>query len=471
MILVDIDLHTGVETYTLRLCEGGSPFVTTISGIRYQYDPRLIIPISFGIRISADEYGSVVRGSASVGDVEFALDEEVWGFLDYHWQGREIRIYVAEIGDTYEDFELVYKGQVENLTHDTLTAKVSIVSLGIKLDVPLISEFYDDTFPESIRGKPKPKLRGQGKSLAPVLINEDQQIYDVSSLGCEVSEVRVGGIVWNEGSVIPSQGEWVNNISLGTIQLGSPTLGLGVRCDAKSIDWASVTTAFLVREIVEGKDGSVDDSSMTQLNLDAPYLIGFYTSLDPINAQDALDLIMNGVVGFWAESFLGPISAGVIASPEETEDDEFNDVNIMSLNQTKLIAPAYRISVEYSRNWEPESNFAGEIDEVTKQNLSLGGVVVEVYENLSILNIEPRSVDVPLIRSLVNEAADVIEIRDRASAAWGSARKLYDLNVQDILPDLYSTGLIDYLMVNGNFRIHSVQRTLGGGSNVIQVWG
>ena len=63
------------------------------------------------------------------------------------------------------------------------------------------------------------------------------------------------------------------------------------------------------------------------------------------------------------------------------------------------------------------------------------------------------------------------DIRDRLSEAWGTARRLYDVSARITAPALYSTVSVSYMMVSGNFRVHSTVRSLGGGLPVLQLWG
>ncbi len=473
-ILVEIDLHDGSVVSTFRIKNGiDGPMSVFVNDERVQYDPRLFTPIELGVRVSAEQYGIPLRGLANVGDIQFAIDESIWSLLDYHWKGREIRVFLANQGDRYEDFELIYKGQVEELTHDTLIGSITTIDLGIKHDTPWVTEFYDNSNLENIRGLPKPRLRGSVKNLEPVLIDEINQIYQISNLSLgEITEIRVGGVVWNETlGLIPGDGEWKGNLTAGTFQLGSTTLGKGVRCDAKSFDWENMTSAFLIKEIVLEVNGEVDEDSMNDLDVNAPYLIGYYSGLSPINCMDLLDQIMAGLVGYWLVGVDGVLKAGLIEAPSDVEDMAFTEVTIRSARQTQLIPPAYRISIEHSRIWNPENQFFEEVTEANKQKYSSNGTIAEVYENLDTKRIEPRAIDVPVIRSLVGNEEDALSIRNRAVDAWGTARKIYEIDFQDeVSPELYSTVRVDYLMIGVLARVHSTRHSHGGGTSVVQIW-
>lgn len=329
--------------------------------------------------------------------------------------------------------------------------------------------------PDAIRGLPKPRLWGQAGFLAPVLIDDATQTYQVSIAALsEISSVWVGGVPWEQVASDPTTGQWAPDLAAGTFRLGGITLGGEVRCAAKAEGWESLTSAALIREFVIGAEGAVDEDSLDALDVAAPYLIGFYTGTTPVNIQDALDEVTRGIVGWWAVNADAEIIAGVIEAPTgvatSTEFD-LTGLEIVSLRLAGLIPPAWRIRVEYDRNWQPQTTFLATVSEEDQQRWREGGTIAEAFEDESIKDAEPRAVDVPVIRSLVSTEADALDIRDRATAAWGVERRLYDVEARIDAPALYASGSVDYLMVDGTFRAHAVIRSIGGGATALRLWG
>ena len=244
-----------------------------------------------------------------------------------------------------------------------------------------------------------------------------------------------------------------------------------LRCDAKGTGYATLTTAALYRRWVEEAGGTVNDAAMTALDAAAPYLIGYYTGTEPVNRLTAFDDLFKGIVGWWSVNDDAEFTAGVIAAPAATAPPELTDLTILDFRLLTLVPPAWRIRVEYARNWRPQSQFFETVTEEDQLALSETGIIAEAFEDETIKTAEPRAVDVPVIRSLVLTEADAIDIRDRAAAAWGVARRIYEIQARIDAPGLYDTVDVDYMMVDGSFRVHSSVRSFGGGATTLQLWG
>lgn len=524
IIAVEIDAYDGQATQTQRFFTGRGPLIATIDGNRVQYMPGLLVPLNFGTTISAEQYGAAVRGAPSGGDISYDLNANQWTPLAYHYLGREVRVsagetalgYAATIsvaattagppvitsddtvsiseGETIvmtvtgdvstgsnaelspgqaQPLERVFTGRVTDLKH-TMTGVVrvslSTTDAGIDLDNPIVGDQYDDTALEPLRGKPKPELRGTCKNVQPALIDDANQIYQVSRLALvSVEKVRVGGVEWQASATgIAAAGQYTASLAAGTIALGSTTLGQEVRVDATG---AAITTAGLMTAIVTEAGGSVDTDAMAQLDLDAPYLISWYTGTEPVNRLDALDQVMSGVGGFWFFNSVGECVAGVLAAPDDVAELTITPITIAGMASVGVLPPAWRIRIEYARNWQPVSNFLEGVTDAEREAMSSGGIIAAPFEDENIKTVEPRAVDVPLIRSLVLNEIDAIAIRDRLIAAWSVSRRLYDVSANDAVPTLYGTVGIEMQMVDGNFRVHSVLRSLGGGPMQLRLWG
>lgn len=474
LVVFEIDAFDGVETQTQRYFSGRDPLTATIDGDRVQYRPGLTVPVTFGSTINAEEYGSPVRGAANGGDIQFDVNAADWSILSYHYEGREIRAYAGDADDGYSGLVLSYTGRVSDLKHTlggVIRAQLSTTDASADLDEPLVEDLYDDTELEAISGKPKPELRGSCKTVQPVLIDETELIYQVSRLSTLVAidRLTVGGVEWQQtASETPGAGQYAVDLTNGTVTLGSPTLGQEVRVDAHT---APTTTADLVTAIVTEAGGTVDTAAMAQLDIDAPYEIGWFTGTESINRLDALDQIMAGIGGYWFFNTAGEFSAGVLDEPDTTASISLTQTTIQSMSLSGLIPPAWRIRIEYARNWQPVNSFLSGVTDEEKEAMSEPGIVAPPFKDNSIKTAEPRAFDVPMIRSLVQTEEDAIDIRDRLIRAWSVPRRIYDVTANVSAPDLYDTVAVSLQMVSGNFRVHSVVNSLGGDPVQLRLWG
>jgi hypothetical protein len=142
-----------------------------------------------------------------------------------------------------------------------------------------------------------------------------------------------------------------------------------------------------------------------------------------------------------------------------------------SIQLSRILPPAWRVRVEHTRNWSPLSSFADAVRETDKQRWEDPGIVAAAFEDETIKTDEPRAVDLPLIRSLVNAEADAIEIRDRAADLFSTSRRLYETKGWVDPSVLFGVASVEYLMVSGSFRVLGVTRAYGAGPTTLHLWG
>jgi len=546
---IEFDLLNGADIETLRLCDvgpvlGATATETTI--ISANFRPCLYVPVEIASRIVSDGLGDVMPSSSDGGgSIKFSMrdsrpgypetDPRLWQYLDMSWIGREVRIYTGEPADLFDEYELSYVGRINDLAHDTLDVTIKTADTSIDLDDALVPALYrlfeidpDDMeipdillrtligandIPEVLIGKPEPELRGKGFNIPAILVSDTDfgapLYYHVSRFPLsDITEVRVGGIPWDKVAADPVAGQWAPVLGTGAFVLGGITGGLDVRCDASSVDGDSMTTATLITQFVTEAGGEVNEESMLQLQLDAPYVIGWWTGTDSVNRLDAFNEIMASVAGWWGVDLEGKIIAGIYKRAGPTDDTEGYSIpdfpigpgssvgvhpiiitheeesdfleteadfvlrnNVESIQLLRTLPPAWRVRVEWMRNWGPLTTFADAVRELDQQTWQEPGKIAPAISNRILKNKEPRAVDLPLIRSLVQSQRDAELIRDRVASIFGIYRHIYDVKAYVDSPDLYSFAFVDYKMVQGFYRVLSVSRGYGAGPCTIQIWG
>jgi len=419
-----------------------------------------------------------MRALANQGTIEFRLDDafsvEIFAD-DVHWIGRNFRVYEGlQSPDGYvDDLDLIYEGRITDVNHDTTRATVRTGDASVDLDIPFVSEMYPDDALASIAGKPRPEILGTVTCIEPVLSDAANLIYDVSTVPVNyISEVRVGGIPWEPGlAPPPGEGEWDIDPQATQIALGSATLGGDVRCDVEGL--AVSGTGGLGRVVFASRGLQIDEAALSAIDNTRPFVVGYYAK-DPVNTLDVLDDIFTGTACWWGVSQLGLGMAGLVLPPAEVPDvpTVLDSTNILSIELSQMLPPAWRIRVEYERHWQVEGQFFDAIDEDQKQRWSAAGLVV-TRQDESIKIAEPRAIDVPTVRSVAVTAADADFIADLFWNAWSVRREILDVRawVDPREINLYDTISVNYMMFQKNYRIISAVRSIGGGPAQLQLWG
>ncbi len=470
---------------TILLCNRGT-VTRTLAGGFFGYQPLLTgLPILLGATITVTQYGQPVRATPNGGAIQFRLSEAVWIYTAYHWIGRTFRVYEGSaanppipLADVDADMVLVYVGRVAGFTHDTITATVQTTDASLDIDNPLVTNFYDVTFPVAIQGLPRPTARGSFFSAQPVIADETQQLYEVQSLpqGLDaISEVRVGGVPWTQVVAPPAPGQWSPvNISgvFQRIQLGSPPQGQDVRVDGQA---GSYTTGELITVVIQSAGGAVDAVALAALDAAAQaQQASLVTTTAPVNRLAAIDDFVNTGGCWWGFNPLGMATGAPISAPDPVGKYRLSTLQIASITLDTIQPLAWRLRIGSQRNWQPETAFDTAVLQSDVAHWSAPGLVYEPhYENPNALALETRAVDVPLLAGTSPNPADAANEQARLIAAWGGNRTVFNVTVW-MRPDditLYDTVEVDYMMVTGTFRIVSAIRAIGGGPATLQLWG
>ncbi len=431
-----------------------------------------------------------MRAQPNGGTIEFALDEAIsWALVDqgHFWPGAVFRLYEGfSATGLLSDLTLSYTGRVADLSQDTLKATIKTTDASLDLDKNLIDDFYDATYPTSLQGRPRPWGRGRRLSVEPVLVDQANLIYEVGYNGGatpvldDITELRVGGIAWQRVVGAPAQGQWNPDLANGRVQLGAVTDGFSVRCDVNFHNWTSYTSAVLITEIATRKGVGVNAAAMTAFAAHGGGdLIGFYTGTSPINNLAALDRIASGDAAFWGFGPDGLIFAQALLPPAPVPDATFDQVSIASASQPEELPSAWRIRARYAQNDSPDPNPATGVTDQEAQDLAAPGIVYEPhFEDGTILLVQKRAVDAPLVETLFWRYQGAQDVQNRLNAIWGTKylpRREIDIAawlVPGTAPALFATIGLEYMMLVGNFRLLSMVRPFGGGAPAqLQLWG
>lgn len=473
--LFDKDLS---EVNALRLCNVG-PLISNAANA--QFLPRSTLTVTAAQSINVASYGQPKRIAYNIGEIAFAIDDDpaILEFVDpkYSWLGRAVRIFSGTYGVTLEELILRFVGSVSALRYEDNIARIAVSDRAIDFDIPLQRDLYLTGIPANV-GNPKPLMFGAGVNIEPVLSDPATLIYDISLQpggpwpgSSSVSEVRVGGVPWTETGGVPSGPQYLVGPS-GQIQLGSSTAGGEVRVDVSiSDDFLLEIERFVVQ--LGGSAADIDIPTMTALRDTGIGVFGHY-SRAPINALDAFDDIFTGLGCWWGFTVYGLLTAGRIAPPSETVSLIIDRVNIISIALTELLPPVVTTYVAYNRNWQPSGQFFGAVSDEDQSRLRAANQFTTSAEFGVSKTDEPRALDsVTLLSTSLNITANINNATNMARA-WSATRRIFAAEVRGIDQDalaLYDTVAIDYRHIHGNYRVISIERSYGGGSCKLQLWG
>lgn len=493
-VAVEFDVYdvVGDAIVTRYLCSAGPLYRASTTA----YEPRLTnLPIMIGVSLAVELYGQTVRGAVNAGRIEFLVGGDSlstntvydWFTSRYHWLGHDFRVYESNTySSDISDYTLVYTGRIADISMTDTLASITTTDASSDLDGALVDDFYDSSMPAGIAGQPRPYQWGRTLLIEPVLEVEATLTYRVSArIGgiADVTKVTVGGLSWNKVTSAPRGGQWCIVVGYaGLIQLGAVPLGGEIRADVNSFDYATMDTAALMSLFISGKL-SADATSMSQLSTDYGALVGYWTSTNPVNRLDAMDDVMRRAVGWWYVGFDEKLRAGVIKAPG-TPTLYLNSSGasasgaartIHSVKLMQVIPPAWRVRVEFDRNWVPNHTFYETVADNYRASYSAAGEhITDPAEDTALHANDPRAVDMELIRALCLIDTEANAVRDRVAAAFSVQRFLFQVEVWIDAGDieLYDTVQLTYGPWDMPCRVHGLTQAFGGGApSVLQLWG
>jgi hypothetical protein len=231
---------------------------------------------------------------------------------------------------------------------------------------------------DDIGGTIKPRLYGEAREAAPVLVNGQKLIYQISDMPCTVTAVYDSGVALEfDGdystladleSAGPAVGSWENwqpprgkwrRIN-GYVRLGATPVGqITVDADASKTQAGDVMAA-----IAADAGQTLQSADMATLNA-----LGSLRMLitDETTTADLLDRIAVSVGGYWRIDATGTIRAGVVEAPAQP---------IVTLRDHQILQIS-RDATGAGSNGLPVGEVVVEADPIETTQTDLAGVVTE----------------------------------------------------------------------------------------------
>ncbi len=455
--LVEIDYYdksTGTVE-TLRLCDGLAyrcrPTETPPNAL---YHPLLIDAGWSRVDIfsAPGRYGSVTPGEIVVDDSSGVLGAEL---IEHAFDGRRIVQRIGARGAAYPSgYTTVINGTLDGqpaFDWGKITFRPADLVAGLRK--PLQSAKYAGSNSganglegvDDIAGRVKPIVLALASNMTPVCVNTAKQIYHVSlpvgSAAVVVGAVRDNGVPLAAGTAYStlaalqddtqapaaSYYKVLSNTTDGCwFRLGSNPIG-ALACDAAYGSSADRTHAQVWKRILlmMGVDaGAISAADVAALDSALPGEIE-YALFDAQDADAALTEIATSAGAAWYGDPLGVHRLTQWSAPSGTPVEALSNLRTMEMDiadpvGTGDVAPAYRVTTTYGRNWTvmQESELGGDKtspDDLVRAPGGRAGLAARAWlheetrtvtaEDAAVKPAHPNAIELKLTSLLADQAA------------------------------------------------------------------
>jgi hypothetical protein len=417
------------------------------------------------------QYGQITPGELMLDDSSGTLGAQL---INYAFDGRGIIQRIGTRGAAYpDDFVTVINGAQDGQpSFDWGKIVIRPADLGASMRKPLQSARYagDNALPggvegvDDLKGQVKPMVLALASNMAPICVNTSKQIYQVSipigTSAISVSAVRDKGVPLTPGAAYadmtallataPAASGYriLSNTTDGTfIRLGSQPIGQPT-CDAAYGNAADRTHAQVWKRILNYAgvaDGSISSADVSTLDTALPAEIE-YALLAEIDVDRALSEVANSACAGWYGDPVGVYRLLQWAAPAGAPIAELNSLRTDSMDIADAIgngdvAPAYRVTLQYGRNWavQTDSDLGGDKTSPTDVVRAPGGragLAARVWlaseyrtvqkEVMAVKTPHPNAIELRLT-SLIADQAAAQTFCDAQQALYGVARHMVPL--------------------------------------------
>lgn len=395
IVLFEIDgyrLADGVLE-TLRYCDGVAwrtrPTETPANAL---YSPRILDTgwTRTDVFTAPGSYGRVTPGEVVLIDADGTLGTKLLG---YAFDGRRMRILIGERGAAYPSgYAVVIDGAHAGApSYDWGRVIFRPADLAASMGKPFPAPVYaGDNVPpngleggDDIKGRTKPIVLALASNMTPVLVNPSKLIYQVHAplaaltAAVAVSAVRDRGVPLTAGGTYadttallddaqaPAGGQYkvLATVADGTfLRFGSPPAGAET-CDAAYGAAADRTHAQVWRRVLlcMGVD-SADISAADVAALDAALPGEIEYMIDgECDADQALNELGDSAGAAWYGDDAGQWRLLQWTAPAGAPVAALRDLRTIDMDLADPVgngdvAPAWRVAVDYGRNWTPQQD-------------------------------------------------------------------------------------------------------------------
>lgn len=430
--------------------------------------------------------------------------------LDYGWDTAPIIIKRGYANALFNTWATVGRFAGASVLGDVDSKKIQLRDLGYKLKVKIHNKFYTGEGgregDESMKGVWKPYAIGYVFNAEPKLVNAEKHLYQWSFVSSEAcSAARHGG----SNIIIAADYPTYEALDAAIVGLAIPA-GQAATCLAESMIAFNLTVEKSIRVDVQGdnttrfshttpltrgeivrriatcygdsylNDGTeIDINAFTVLDQDHAAICGYYFDSET-NKDDALTMIMGGILGYFYVTPLGQLTVGYARVPRSTEsvaDIEYKSYGMGKPIITDELVPRAQTQIGWRQNYGPESvdQLSSGVDPGFAAILGQEARYESAGDN-NIVNIYPTAPTVKIIGGFWFQA-DALAEAQRQDQVMGKVRRRWRWTMEidafaDIINRVYTITGVNRLKLGASKPLLCVLvQSTGFGTVTTEWWG
>lgn len=410
--MIAIEINTAIDAagtvQTLYISDDALVTGSADTPAHTAFNPRLLDPGSLGQSAYSDgTTGGATRletGEIVLANIDGALD----GWLDYGFDGRAVTIRTGSASSAYPaGWTTVLIGTIEAIEADSEKLILRLRNKQYRLDVAVCSEVYGGTnslpagldgTDNDIKGQRRPRLFGPAQNITPPCVNTSRLIYEVGVCN-GITAVYDRGVALTVGAVYTSQTDMETTAPAagyfrawpggGYFRLGSTPSGQITADAVQGAADANRTTAKITEQIalaVGITSGEISSGDITLLDAANPAVVGIWLQ-DETTALDAMDQVAASIGSGYGFDKTGVLRQWRLTPPSADDQNLWDDVTSfdavvsidaltglpqVTINGQQVMSierrpsrdnsiPAWRYTVNYSKNFTPQPDVAGSV--------------------------------------------------------------------------------------------------------------
>ena len=308
------------------------------------------------------------QGRTSFGNIELMIGStEYDAIASYYWDSRDVEIKLGADGFTIDEYVTVVKGTAEDIIYNQRTLGIVFRGKEQLLDVPVNSNEYAGSGGLEggieLAGNSKPLAYGSLTNISPVLVDQDNIVYQFHDGACESVQFAfdgglaltfAGDVADITATTVPA-GYFKTQLSGGYIKLGAEPeklLTLDILGDNTG-GYISNSSDIIKRIALNDVGLAADDlnwPSFFTAYLDSSRSVsGIY-----INGETAADVItelMFSIGGAWAFNRLGKLTVYVLRKRSSSGTITENDIVKGTFARDRTQPPSWKRRIGNQRAW------------------------------------------------------------------------------------------------------------------------